>query len=177
MTKHLKIIVFLTLAFFVVSFLYYLERAKEPEVITQTQVLYETLEVKAEPEEPYYTVTSVERELLARLVWAEARGEPIEAQEGVASVVFNRATSCGKSVSDIIYAVNSAGTPQFSTASMLKSVTPTEQQYEAVDKVIWNGPTMPSWVQYFRANYHHNWSSSYTPYCVYGNTYFGGFAG
>ena len=103
MTKHLKIIVFLTLALFVVSFLYYLERAKEPEVITQTQVLYETLEVKAEPEEPY--------------------------------------------------------------------------QYEAVDEVIWNGPTMPSWVQYFRANYHHNWSSSYTPYCVYGNTYFGGFAG
>ena len=154
----------------------YFEVNKEPQTITQTQVLYRTLEVEAEPEVPYYTVTSVERELLARLVWAEARGEPIEAQEGIVSVVFSRATSCNKSVADIIYAVNSSGTPQFSTADSLDEVTPTEQQYEAVDEVIWNGPTLPSWVQYFRANYHHNWSSDYVPYCVYGNTYFGGFA-
>ena len=49
-------------------------------------------------------------------------------------------------------------------------------QRALVDEVIWNGPTLPSWVQYFRANYHHNWSSDYVPYCVYGNTYFGGFA-
>ena len=175
MTKHLKIIVFLTLAFFVVSFLYYLERAKEPEVITQTQVLYETLEVEAEPEEPYYNITSVERELLARLIWAESRGEPEDCQQGIVTVIFNRATSCRLSISDVIYAKSASGTPQFSTASMLDSVTPTEQQYECVDYVVWNGPTMPSWVQYFRANKHHDWSSKYVEYCVIGNTYFGGF--
>lgn len=166
----------LTLGIFVTSSMLYFEVNKEPQTITQTQVLYRTLEVEAEPEVPYYTVTSVERELLARLVWAEAHGEPIEAQEGIVSVVFSRATSCNKSVADIIYAVNSSSTPQFSTADSLDEVTPTEQQYEAVDEVIWNGPTLPSWVQYFRANYHHNWSSGYVPYCVYGNTYFGGFA-
>ena len=163
------------MALFVCSCTLYVEANKEPEVITQTQVLYKTLEVEAEPETPYYTVTSVERELLARLVWAEARGEPIEAQEGIVSVVFNRATSCNKAVSDIIYAANASGTPQFSTANGLYKVTPTEQQYEAVDEVIWNGPTMPSWVQYFRAGHHHDWTSNYSPYCVYGNTYFGGF--
>ena len=145
---------------------------KEPEVVTETQVVYKTIE--AEPEEPYFYVTSVERELLARMVWAEGRGEPLEAQKGIVSVVFNRAMSCNKTITEIIYAENN-GIPQFSTASLLDHITPTEDQYRCVDEIIWDGPSMPSWVQYFRAGKHHNWSSQYVGYEVIGNTYFGGF--
>ena len=145
---------------------------KEPEVITETQIVYEIVE--AEPKEPYFQVTSVERELLARMVWAEGRGEPLEAQKGIVSVVFNRAVSCGKTITEVIYAENN-GIPQFSTASMLDSITPTEDQYVCVDDIIWDGPSMPSWVQYFRAGKHHNWSSKYVGYTSIGNTYFGGF--
>ena len=171
--RSLKALTFTVLALFVVSVAFLILAQREPEVIETTKVV--TLEVEAEPEEPYYNITSVERELLARLIWAESRGEPEDCQQGIVTVIFNRATSCQLSISDVIYAKSASGTPQFSTASMLDSVTPTEQQYECVDYVVWNGPTMPSWVQYFRANKHHDWSSKYVEYCVIGNTYFGGF--
>lgn len=171
--RSLKALTFTVLALFVVSVACLILAQKEPEMIETTKVV--TLEVEAEPEEPYYNITSVERELLARLIWAESRGEPEDCQQGIVTVIFNRATSCQLSISDVIYAKSASGTPQFSTASMLDSVTPTEQQYECVDYVVWNGPTIPSWVQYFRAGKHHDWSSKYVEYCVIGNTYFGGF--
>lgn len=137
-----------------------------------------TVYVEKEPERvlPYYSVTSEERELLARVLWVEGRGEPEDCQEKIVSVIMNRISSCGTgSVADVIYAKAEDGTPQFDSSSMVDDVTPTETQYNIVDRIITNGPTVPGWVQYFRANRHHTWSKSYTPYCSSGNTYFGGF--
>ena len=98
--RSLKALTFTVLALFVVSVACLILAQKEPEVIETTKVV--TLEVEAEPEEPYYNITSVERELLARLIWAESRGEPEDCQQGIVTVIFNRATSCQLSISDEI---------------------------------------------------------------------------
>lgn len=92
----------------------------------------QTPEPAAEPEpEPLYEeITAEERELLARVVYAESNTEPIEGQIAVAQVVLNRvrSESFPDTVSEVIYQER-----QFSTASILSRVTPTENNYEAVD--------------------------------------------
>ena len=83
-----------------------------------------------EPEPRYEEITAEERELLACVVYAESNTEPIEGQIAVAQVVLNRvrSESFPDTVSEVIYQER-----QFSTAPILDSVTPTENNYEAVD--------------------------------------------
>ena len=83
-----------------------------------------------EPEPRYEEITAEERELLARVVYAESNTEPIEGQIAVAQVVLNRvrSESFPDTVSEVIYQKR-----QFSTASILGSVVPNETNYEAVD--------------------------------------------
>lgn len=83
-----------------------------------------------EPEPRYEEITAEERELLARVVYAEANTETLEGQIAVAQVVLNRvrSESFPDTVSEVIYQER-----QFSTASILGRVTPTENNYEAVD--------------------------------------------
>lgn len=92
----------------------------------------QTPEPVAEPEpEPLYEeITAEERELLARVVYAESNTETLEGQIAVAQVVLNRvrSESFPDTVSEVIYQER-----QFSTAPILDSVTPTENNYEAVD--------------------------------------------
>lgn len=92
----------------------------------------QTPEPVAEPEpEPLYEeITAEERELLARVVYAESNTEPIEGQIAVAQVVLNRvrSESFPDTVSEVIYQER-----QFSTAPILSRVTPNETNYEAVD--------------------------------------------
>ncbi len=92
----------------------------------------QTPEPVAEPEpEPLYEeITAEERELLARVVYAESNTEPIEGQIAVAQVVLNRvrSESFPDTVSEVIYQER-----QFSTAPILGSVVPNETNYEAVD--------------------------------------------
>lgn len=119
--------------------------------------------------QPAYNVTSVEREMLARLVFREANTESIECQQAVVSVVINRWLSgiWGDTIEEVIYAPH-----QFSPANWLYCTTPIEQNYEAVDYVIQNGVTVPSGVLYFRSEHHFSWQG-YTPYIVIDNMYFG----
>lgn len=160
-------IIFLLLAANIISFTIALESPKviaaEPEIITVVR------EVEIEPPQPIYNITSVERELIARLLYTEARGEPVECQYAIVSVIFNRWYSTGSSITDIIYAED-----QFDLASQLYKITPTEKEYDSVDYVVYNGTTIPNWVQYFRASRHHDWDDRYVGYCVIGDTYFGG---
>lgn len=83
-----------------------------------------------EPEPRYETITEDERELLARVVYAESNTESLEGQIAVAQVVLNRvrSESFPDTVSEVIYQER-----QFSTASILGSVVPNETNYEAVD--------------------------------------------
>ena len=83
-----------------------------------------------EPEPRYEIITEDERELLARVVYAESNTESLEGQIAVAQVVLNRvrSESFPDTVSEVIYQER-----QFSTAPILSRVTPTENNYEAVD--------------------------------------------
>ena len=83
-----------------------------------------------EPEPRYEEITAEERELLARVVYAEANTETLEGQIAVAQVVLNRvrSESFPDTVSEVVFQDG-----QFSTASILGSVVPNETNYEAVD--------------------------------------------
>lgn len=104
--------------------------AEPPEVAAYKP---QTPEPPAEPEpEPRYEeITAEERELLARVVYAESNTESLEGQIAVAQVVLNRvrSESFPDTVSEVIYQER-----QFSTAPILSRVTPNETNYEAVDK-------------------------------------------
>lgn len=90
----------------------------------------QTPEPPPEPEPRYAEITAEERELLARVVYAESNTETLEGQIAVAQVVLNRvrSESFPDTVSEVIYQER-----QFSTAPILGNVVPNETNYEAVD--------------------------------------------
>lgn len=137
--------------------------AEQPLLVT------ETAKGLGREQEPAYTITSVEREMLARLVYREANTESIECQEAIISVVINRWQSgyWGDTLEEVVYAKN-----QFSPANLLYCTTPNETNYEVVDEVIQNGVTVPEWVMYFRADSHFKWKG-YKAYQRIDSTYFG----
>ena len=146
------------------------------EIIVQTKT--ETVEIEKIVEvevpvevEPTYihNITSEEREMLARLVYLEARGESLDCQKAIISVVINRWQHgyWGDTLKEVVYAEN-----QFTPAPVIKNTTPKEEQYEAVDYVLKYGCTLPKYVVYFRADYDHQWDD-YIPYTVIDSTYFG----
>lgn len=120
-----------------------------------------------------YNISSVEREMLARLVYLEANTESLECQSAVASVAINRWLSkqWGNTITSVIYAPY-----QFSPSGLIYKTTPTETNYTAVDQVLKNGSTIPAYVMYFRSEYGFSatWSG-YTEYSNIGNVYFGYF--
>lgn len=120
---------------------------------------------------PVYVISESDREILARLILLEAGGTSWEEQCACASVVFNRYDNgyWGKDFTKIIYA-----TRQFAPAYNIPYVTPTQEQYDVIDYICQNGPTLPYYVLYFRADYYHaGWyGKTMVPYCNIGNTYF-----
>lgn len=123
--------------------------------------------------EKVFNISASDRELMAKLLYHEARGESIECQRAVVSVILNRVQSgkWGKTIPEVIYATN-----QFEPVAkgLLPNTKPLQAQYDAIDYVLETGTTLPSWVQYFRASYHFGWQN-YTQYKSIDNTYFGGF--
>lgn len=121
-----------------------------------------------EEPKPYYEVTDYERELLERLVYHEGNTESLECQKAIASVVFNRLYDerhrFGSSIEEVIYAPG-----QFTVASYLFEDEPTETNKEAVDWVIWNGPSIDEKIQFFRSKYYFSWVE---PAMSIDNTYF-----
>lgn len=128
---------------------------------------------------PYYIVTAAERDMLATLVYLESSICSDDCQRAVASVIFNRLDSgrWKKDVNkdgeitlyDIVYYPNA-----FSPAYLIEDYKDktTQECYDAVDYVIQNGPTVPTYVRYFRTNYHFKWDG-YKGYCDMDNVYFG----
>ena len=128
--------------------------------------------VEVEKEPTYvYNITSVEREMLDRLVYREANIENLECQMGIVSVVINRWQDgrWGNTLEDVIYSPY-----QFTPANLLYQTTPTELNYTAVDLVLQKGCTLPPYCMYFRADYHFNWEG-YKPYTQIDYTCFGYF--
>lgn len=81
------------------------------------------------------TLTQDEIDLLAKIVWLESRGEPVEGQEAVVEVIFNRMTS-GK-FPTTVYEVLSQGNPvQFCSWKNRDYAEPTEKEYQSIQNVL-----------------------------------------
>ena len=143
----------------------------EKEVIVEVEKEV-SVEVVKEPIYAY-NITSVEREMLARLVYREANTESLECQMAIVSVVINRWQDgrWGNTLSDVIYAPY-----QFTPANLLYNTTPTELNYTAVDLVLQNGCTLSPYVMFFRTDHHFDWDG-YRPYTQIDYTCFGYFEG
>lgn len=117
--------------------------------------IYSEEEVYVEPRYVGVTLTMDERELLARMVWVEARGEPFEGQQAVAEVVLNRlvADNFQSSVESIIMAQG-----QFNSAKFLDDAEPNQTQYEAVERALKGPYVTPINTVYFGQTPNHNGS-------------------
>ena len=112
-------------------------KIEEPEVMKAEQ-----------PAGRYAPITEEERELIARIVYLEARGEPAEGQQAVAEVILNRvaAENFPDSVADVIFQENPQ---QFTTAPLIDEAAPGEAQYAAVDAATSGEAVLPMDVVYF----------------------------
>lgn len=108
--------------------------------------IYYEEEVYVEPRYVGVTLTMDERELLARMVWVEARGECFEGQQAVAEVVLNRlvASNFQDSIESIIKAQG-----QFNSAKFLDEAEPNQTQYEAVEQALKGPYVLPINTVYF----------------------------
>ena len=95
---------------------------------------------------PGIQLTPEERELLACVIWVEARGESLEGQQAVAEVVFNRMMSpqFSDNLHDVIY-----GKEQFRSVPYLKDAEPGQAQYQAIDRALYGENILPTGVVYF----------------------------
>lgn len=142
------------------------ESIPSTEPTTASTVDRSSIEATEPTTDPYITLTDDEIYLFATLVYLEGGAESYECQKAIASVVVNRMTTQNKSLYDVIYAPN-----QFSVARALSYNQPSESSQKAVNEVIENGPSVPEYVTYFRADYYHSWSSVSDYTCI-DNTYF-----
>lgn len=80
-------------------------------------------------------LTEEEIDLLAKIVWVEARGESEEGQRAVIEVIFNRMTS--DLFPDTLYDVLSQKKPtQFSSWKHREKAKPTEKEYNSIYEVL-----------------------------------------
>jgi spore germination cell wall hydrolase CwlJ-like protein len=91
-------------------------------------------------------LTLEEEDLLAKVVWAEARGESPEGQQAVAEVVLNRMVSenFANSLEAVIY-----GDGQFRSVPVLKDAEPWQAQYDAIEAALYGPNILPLDVVYF----------------------------
>ena len=104
---------------------------EEPFIYTEEQVVVET-------RYPDVELTREEKQLLAKLIWLEARGESAEGQQAVAEVVLNRLVSgkYGSTLAQVIYAEG-----QFRSVPFLDEAEAWQAQYDAIDDAL-SGPNV-----------------------------------
>lgn len=120
-----------------------------------------------EPRYPDVELTWEEQQLLAKLIWLEARGEPAEGQQAVAEVVLNRLVSgkYGETLSNVIYDEG-----QFRSVPFLEDAEPWQAQYDAIDDALEGPYILPMDVVHF-ATYAENdnvWGKIGGHYFCYG---------
>lgn len=114
-----------------------------PQEITR---YFEVEPEKPEPRFPDINLTLAQKQLLARVVWAEARGESPEGQQAVAEVVLNRIHSVNfpDNIWDVIFAEG-----QFRSVPKLPEAQPAQAQYEAIEKAVYGPYILPENVVHF----------------------------
>ena len=98
--------------------------------------MQETQAAPVTPENRWHiTLSSDETELLARIVWLESQGEPVEGQQAVVEVVFNRMRS--DVYPDTLYEVLSQKNPvQFCSFKNRDRAKPTQKEYDSIQQVL-----------------------------------------
>ena len=94
---------------------------------------------------PQYEITPEERELIERVVAAEARGESYAGQKAVAEVIYNRCTLWNKSATEILLAKSQFAKPYSGEIP--------ESAKNAVADVFDNGHLMLDGATHFHADY------------------------
>ena len=99
-----------------------------------------------EPRYPGVELTWEEQQLLAKVIWVEARGESAEGQQAVAEVVLNRLVSgeFGETVHSVIFAEG-----QFRSVAFLEDAEAWQAQYEAIEKALYGPYILPMDVVHF----------------------------
>lgn len=120
--------------------------AFDKSAMPEEPFLYFENEQLGEPRYPDIRLTYEEIQLLARMVWVEARGESEEGQQAVAEVVLNRLASgrFPNTLKDVIYADN-----QFRSVDYLEDAEPAQAQYEAIEHAIYGPYVLPEDVVHF----------------------------
>lgn len=121
------------------------EVTPEPPVVAQ-ETRAKLLTSYEEPTESittsrYAEVSQEDCELIAKIVYLEARGEPLEGQQAVAEVILNRvaAGNFPDSVEEVIFqGTDGNGAVQFSTAAHLDEAAPTDKQFAAVGQALYH---------------------------------------
>lgn len=118
----------------------------DPEAMPEDPFIYREEKEEVECRYPGLELTLEEQNLLAKMIWVEAQGEPFEGQQAIAEVVLNRlASGCFQdSIKGVIYAEN-----QFRSVEFLKDAEPTSIQYEALERALEGPYVLPEDVYFF----------------------------
>lgn len=124
--------------------------AFDKSAMPEEPFLYFEEDLRGEPRYPDINLTFEELQLLAKVVWVEARGESAEGQQAVAEVILNRLASDDyqDSLKSVVYAEG-----QFRSAAYLDEATPEQAQYDAISHAIYGPYVLPEEVVHF-ATYH-----------------------
>ena len=108
----------------------------DPASMPSEPFIYEEAEYDGESRYPGVELSQEDIQLFARLLWQEARGESREGQQAVAEVILNRLVDedFPDTIRGIVYAEG-----QFPNTDRLGEATPTQTQYDAIDRAL-NGP-------------------------------------
>lgn len=101
---------------------------------------------RSNPRYPEIELDYEQRQLLAKVVWAEARGESPEGQQAVAEVVLNRMMSDNfpDDIRSVVY-----GEGQFRSVKVLDKAQPYQAQYDAIERAMYGPYVLPEDVVYF----------------------------
>lgn len=118
----------------------------------------------------YIHLSESEITIFASLIFFEGGAESVESQRAIASVVINRMKMDNLSLRQVVFAKN-----QFEPAYLIGNKHIDDKYMKKSKKIVQyvckNGPTIPPYVTYFRADYYHNWSGM-VPYKKIDQTYF-----
>lgn len=108
--------------------------------------IYKEIKPYVEPRYPGITLTTEEEDLLAKIIWLEARGEPYEGQQAIAEVVFNRllSPSYPDDLNGVLHSDN-----QFPSTEHLKDAEPNQTQYDAIEDALEGPYILPVDVTHF----------------------------
>lgn len=120
--------------------------AFDKAAVPENPVRYYEEDLRGEPRYPDIQLTDEEKDLLAKVVWGEARGESAEGQQAVAEVILNRlaSESFPDNLRDVVHAEN-----QFHTDFYLEEAMPEQAQFDAIDHAIYGPYILPEDVVHF----------------------------